>query len=257
MKPSQRFVRVVSAIAIVAFLLLPAAARAQDTTSSTERQMLDELRSIRQLLERILSLAPTAGDGARSDRAVTVPLTSLGPSLGRVGANTVIVEFTDLQCPYCRQFSQSTFPRLQKEYIETGKARFFTVDFPIASLHPMAIKAAHVSRCAGEQNRLWDMRQLLLANDQPLNDFAFIEMANLLSLKREPFAQCVSDKSRYESQIGRDIALGERLGINGTPSFVIGQIQGGNVEGKLLIGARAFDDFDEMLKAILKSPSSP
>ena len=53
------------------------------------------------------------------------------PLLGSKEAAVTIVEFTDFQCPYCNQFFLQTFPELKKNYIDSGKVRFFDMDFPV------------------------------------------------------------------------------------------------------------------------------
>jgi protein-disulfide isomerase len=63
-----------------------------------------------------------------------------------------IIEFTDLQCPYCARFSAQTFAQLQEKYVDTGKVRFVTRDLPLA-FHAQAVPAAVTSRCAGDQGK--------------------------------------------------------------------------------------------------------
>ena len=82
--------------------------------------------------------------------------------LGREDAPVTIIEFTDLQCPYCARFATQTFPRLKHDYIETGKLRYSSMDFPLP-FHDFALPAAIASRCAGEQGRFWDYREALFA----------------------------------------------------------------------------------------------
>jgi protein-disulfide isomerase len=63
-----------------------------------------------------------------------------------------MVEFTDLQCPYCGRFANGAFPQIKSEYIDKGLLRFVTRDFPL-DMHPHAELAARAPRCAGEQGR--------------------------------------------------------------------------------------------------------
>ncbi|MCM2313008.1 MAG: DsbA family protein, partial [Steroidobacteraceae bacterium] len=74
--------------------------------------------------------------------------------IGRENAPVTIIEFTDLQCPYCARHATQTFPRLQREYIDTGKLRYTSRDLPLP-FHSFAMPAAVASRCAGEQGRFW------------------------------------------------------------------------------------------------------
>ncbi len=57
-----------------------------------------------------------------------------------------LVEFTNDQCPYCRRDNLMTKPRLVKDYVETGKLKYVLREFPLASIHPRATKAAEAAR---------------------------------------------------------------------------------------------------------------
>ena len=76
-----------------------------------------------------------------------------------------MVEFADYQCPFCLRFMRTTFPHLKRKYIDTGKVRWVALNLPLP-FHKDARKAAH---CAGEQDRFWEMREILFRNPQRLN----------------------------------------------------------------------------------------
>jgi protein-disulfide isomerase len=80
--------------------------------------------------------------------------------LGRADAPLTIIEFTDLQCPYCANFALQTFPALRERYIDKGLVRFASRDLPL-TMHAHAIPAAVAARCAGEQGRYWEYREAL------------------------------------------------------------------------------------------------
>ena len=95
--------------------------------------ILKELRSIRQMLDRFTQ-----------PQAPPVPQTGRmrlegGYTLGSADAPVTIVGFTDYQCPFCRQFEQTTFAQIRKQYIDTGKVRFVIRDFPLPT-HPDAMQ---------------------------------------------------------------------------------------------------------------------
>ena len=74
-----------------------------------------------------------------------------------------MVEFTDLQCPFCRQFALTSFDEIKKNWIDTGKLRYISRDFPL-DFHAQAMPAARAARCAGEQGKFWEMRLGLMRN---------------------------------------------------------------------------------------------
>lgn len=78
------------------------------------------------------------------------------PQLGEKNAKVTIVEFSDLECPYCRRFFLDTFPQLKKEYIDTGKVAFYFRHFPL-SFHPLALPLANAAECANDQGKFWEM----------------------------------------------------------------------------------------------------
>src|SRR5262245_15693319 len=139
--------RYLSMAAVLVALLMPLTARAQSLPQQND-QILQELRAIRQLLEKLAGpLGATAPANAGVPGAnAPVKLSELGGFvLGKADAPLTMVEFTDLQCPFCRQFHITTFEQLKKDYIDTGKLRYFALDFPLESLHPLAMQAARAA----------------------------------------------------------------------------------------------------------------
>ncbi len=72
---------------------------------------------------------------------------------GNKDAKLVLMEFSEFECPYCKQFAQKTFPDLDKNYIQTGELRYIFRDFPLESIHKKARRAANAGRCANEQGK--------------------------------------------------------------------------------------------------------
>src|ERR1700730_9107099 len=88
----------------------------------------------------------------------------MGYSLGRLDAPLTMIEFTDLQCPFCRQFHVTAFDQLTIKKLTTGKLRFISRDIPVEAAHPLAMRAAVAARCAGYQGKFWEMRDTVLVN---------------------------------------------------------------------------------------------
>ena len=112
-------------------------------------------------------------------------------------------------------------PTLIKNYVDTGKVRFVMREYPIARLHARAESASIAALCAGDQDQYWGMHDALF-NDQKANtDENYRQMATDLGLDVAEFTECTSG-DKFTEQIQADIAEGQRLGISGTPSFVLG-----------------------------------
>jgi protein-disulfide isomerase len=235
----------ISLLVATVFVAGATAARAQGMTSEQAQQMLDELKQIRQILER----QPAApGQAAPVDDKVSMQLNG-GYSLGKADAPLVMVEFTDLQCPFCQQFHNNVFAQIKQNFIDTGKLRFVSKDFPL-DFHENARRAATAARCAGEQGKYWEMRHLMIVNADKLQADKLISYAGMVKLDDKKFRECVTfDKFRPE--IDKDIAEATAVGVNGTPTFVLGRMKDGKLEGVRIVGAMPYADFDAKITGML------
>lgn len=90
------------------------------------------------------------------------------PAQGSPNAKVALIEFSDYQCPFCgRHFSQAE-QQIKKDYIDTGKVKFYYRDFPLSQIHPGAQKGAEAARCAGDQNKYWEYHDLIFQNQQDI-----------------------------------------------------------------------------------------
>lgn len=252
---AMKFPRCVAAALAVALASATTFAQAptspQQTPPPTLQQQNDEilreLRAIRMLLERLT----TPQQQAQAPPA-TARITNLaGYSLGKADAPLTMVEFTDLQCPYCRHFVLTSFDEIKKNWIDTGKLRFVTRDFPITDLHAQAMPAARAARCAGEQGKFWEMRIALLRNANLLSPAYISATASDLKLDAKAFAACTAS-TRFDADIQSDMQEGARLNLAGTPTFVIGRTANGSIEGPLVVGALPYAQFDAKLRQLME-----
>jgi protein-disulfide isomerase len=158
----------------------------------------------------------------------------------------VIVEFSDFQCPYCRQFHEQTLPQIVQGYIETGKVRLGFRDFPIMQIHPYAGLAALAAECADDQGKFWGMHDLLFERQSewaiPQARELFAAYARELGLDEEAFSECMTTEKHAE-EIFQDLQDGVSYGVQGTPAFFI--------NGEKLEGAWPFEKFQEVIDAAL------
>ncbi len=253
----------VALLATLVSLLAPTV-RAQSVPDQNQN-ILNELKAIRQLLEKLVA---SAGESGRSkptallpslDDRVKVPVMVTGEVLGSADAPLTIVEFTDLQCSFCRIFHATTFEEIKKNYIDTGKVRYISRDLPLDSIHPLAVAAARATRCAGEQGKYWEMRHAILVNNRQLSVEFFTRLARSLNMDSHTFNACIGDPSRFMADVQRDISEASRIGIAGTPGFVIGRLNGGGgggIEWVRIVGAQPYLVFDAKLKDLLGNASA-
>ena len=231
-----------------------ASGKSDVTVQQQNVQMLDELKGIRQLLEKLVAQppAPTRPAAAEApDAKVQVAALPTDMVMGRADAPLTLIEFTDLQCPFCRQFHMTAFEKIKREYIDTGKLRYISRDFPLPQIHPLADTAAKASRCAADQNRFWEMRHFTLLNNKGLSASTFATFAQDLKLDVAAFNACTADANRHTDTVAADLESGKAAGVKGTPSFVLGRSKAGGVDGVRVVGALAFEEFDKRLKLAL------
>ena len=206
---------------------------------------LDTVKSQLAQILRLLSQRTPQGIAASSGPVRTSVADA--PILGRPDAPVTLVEFSDFQCPFCGRFFATTLPALKKDYIDTGKLRYVFRDFPLDQLHPNARKAAEAAHCAGEQGKYWEMHDALFQNQQALAPPQLAEQARAVGVDGARFDQCVS-AGRYAAQIERGLADGAGAGVQGTPGFVIGRTQPGDVvEGTPIRGAQSLETFRRII----------
>ena len=198
------------------------------------------------------ALAPrqARAQAAQSSDTVQMQLGALEYALGRPDAPLTVVEFTDYQCPYCRRFEAETWPRLKRDWIDTGKLRFIVRDLPL-EIHSTARPAAEAAHCAGEQGRFWRMHDLLLGVHADLSPKGIDALAREAGVDPSRFHACVA-AHKYSADIARNLAEADRLGLDGTPSFIIGRTVNGVLTGERVSGALPYDDFNAGLTALLQ-----
>jgi protein-disulfide isomerase len=230
------------------------AAGAKDTWQEETLLQLSELRKSQgELKQEVAELRAevarlhTANAGTVRDRSALDLRSPQFPSVGDPKAQIAIVEFSDFQCPYCRKHEQATLPALNAKYLSTGKARYFFVDFPL-SFHAQAVEAAVAGACAHQQGAFWKMHDLLFENQNKLAPALYPQLAGTLQLDKDKFESCLKD-SKIKQQIDSHAALGDTVGVQGTPAFVIGRLKDGMLtDTRALSGAQPFETFEKVIE---------
>lgn len=217
-----------------------------------QQQALDQLAEIKKLLQA--NAAPTPPPLQTPD-----PFNVQGlPVQGDPTARVAIVEFTDFQCPFCGMFMSQTYPKILEDYIKAGKVKFFFRDFPL-SFHGDALLAARAAHCAGEQGKFWEMHNSLFANQNAIAKKDLLDRAPKLGLDAGLFNQCLSS-DRYSNDIDASVQAAEKLGVSGTPTFLIGPLDADGITvhvKKGFAGAYPFEAFKSALDPLLAAPKAP
>jgi protein-disulfide isomerase len=144
-------------------------------------------------------------------------------------------------------------PKLEKEYIETGKLKYVARDFPLESIHKLARKAAEAAWCANDQGKIWAMHARLFAHQQQLQPEALGQHAQAIGLDAAAFQACL-DSGKYAAKINASLQEGQNAGIRGTPGFFLGYTATDGTEVKavkFLNGALPFDTFKQHIDQLL------
>jgi protein-disulfide isomerase len=178
---------------------------------------------------------------ARADR---------GRMKGADSARVAIVEISDFQCPYCREFATTTFARIDSAYVRTGKARVIYINLPL-SMHREAFGAAEAAMCAGAQDKFWPMHDRLFATQREWGGQAdaaqhFERAAQALRLDMAAFRDCTAN-DRTASLIISDATQAAEAGVQGTPAFILTSRAG----QRTLSGAIPFEQFAAEMDALI------
>jgi protein-disulfide isomerase len=241
-------------LVVVLLLALASAAWAQDDLAAIkgdlERIKTDLEAMKKQLGEVLRVVSQRPGQAAVPSGPVRTSVAG-APALGRADAPVTIVEFSDYQCPFCQRFFATTFPVLKKEYVDTGKVRYVFRDLPLDQLHPQARKAAEAAHCAGEQGKYWEMHEVLFRNQRALAATQLAEHAKAAGSGGTKFDECLAS-GRYAVRVAQGVADGAAIGVQGTPSFVVGRaIAGDLVQGTAIRGAQPLEMFRRIIDQAL------
>jgi protein-disulfide isomerase len=146
-----------------------------------------------------------------------VPVTERDHIRGPVHAPVTLVEYGDLQCPFCGEafwVLREITDRFDR------KLRFVYRHFPLAEIHPYAPFAAEATEAAAAQGKFWAMHDVLFQNQPNFDIESLLAYASALDLDVEGFAEDMANE-RYADRIRHDFMGGVRSGVNGTPCLFI------------------------------------
>ncbi|MEH1838759.1 MAG: DsbA family protein [Nostoc sp.] len=147
----------------------------------------------------------------------TNPQTVIGksPTTGSTKSKTLLIEFSDFQCPYCAE-AHKTLKELLVKYPD--KIRLVYKNLPLTSIHAEALPAATAAWAAYQQGKFWEYHDALFANQKQLGQALYLDIAKKLKLDLGKFKR---DLTLATPAITKDIQLAEKLAVSGTPFFVI------------------------------------
>lgn len=190
-------------------------------------------------LLRGMSFAPQAISTITTESSVKI--------LGSEKAKVTMVEYSDFQCPLCKKYFDESYATILKDYVNTGKVKYVFKHFPL-NIHPQAPAAALATECALEQNKFWEMHDLIFQNQDSWSGKAnhldtFKQLAAQLDLDATKFGQCL-DQKKFQGNVDADYQEALSKGVRGTPTFYIND--------QLMVGAQETEKFTELLDKLTK-----
>ena len=135
---------------------------------------------------------------------------------GPAEADVTLVEYGDLECPYCGQ-AENVIRELLTDF---GDLRYVWRHLPLNDVHPHAQLAAEASEAAGAQGKFWEMHDLMLAHQEALTLKAIFGYAQELELDMDRFKEHLR-RRKGAPRIAEDVESADMSGVSGTPSFFI------------------------------------
>ena len=179
--------------------------------------------------------------------SVNLDIPAFAKFQGSNSATINLVEFGDYQCPFCKRFFDKTEPQLYKEYVDSGKAKFYFLDVSI--LGDDSVTLGQGAWCADEQGKYYEYHDFMYSNQGEENsgwgtpDKVKNLVGNIQGLDVEEFSKCL-DSKKYESRTEELTKLSEQIGLTGTPTMFIGNSEMGYTK---ITGAQPYSVFKEVI----------
>jgi protein-disulfide isomerase len=187
--------------------------------------------------------APVAGD--------VDPVTEEDHVRGDRQARIMLIEYSDLECPFCKRF-HSTAQQVVDTY--DGQVAWVYRHFPLVQLHSKAPKEAEATECVAElggEDKFWSYVDKLFevtpANNG-LDEAQLPALAVQVGISETQFNTCL-DSGRYAQKVQDHLASGQRAGVTGTPGNILLDTKSGKTQ--LIAGALPFDQMKQAVDQML------
>ena len=165
-------------------------------------------------------------------------------AIGSPDAKVTIVEYSSLTCPHCAAFATKVYPEFKTKYIDTGKVRFITREFPLDNL---AAAAAMLARCV-DKDKSFAFVDIMFGTQEQWAQGGnakakLFEIAKQAGFTQDSFEKCLTDQALLDKINAVRTRAGEKFQINSTPTFF--------VNGKRVAGNNSLADFDKVIEPLL------
>lgn len=205
------------------------------------RMFLEQQRPTQALHALMSELRDNADDIAIDLEPPRTPIavTDADPAFGPATASVEIVEFSDFQCPFCKQLTD-TLDQLKAGY--GTEIRLVFKDYPLPN-HAQAFKAAEAGLCANEQGKFWELHDVMFDQQDALEVEELKRYAGELGMDQATFDGCL-DSGRFAAEVNADLRAGQGYGVSSTPTVFI--------NGRAVLGAAPIQLFEQIIDEELR-----
>ncbi|MBT6254295.1 DsbA family protein [Candidatus Uhrbacteria bacterium] len=225
------------------------AARAE-ARSKTMRSAMIWGGTLLVLVLGVWGLTKVSGPETEQPTLSTTEVASSDHTKGAVNAPITIIEYSDFQCPACKQYAP-----VVRQVVENypDDVRFVYRHFPLRQIHDQAQAAAEAAEAAGMQGMFFEFHDILFENQgewvgsNATANTKFLEYAALLELDVDQFKEDMNSAAARD-KVNNDSSSGTQSGLSGTPSFF--------VNGQRINNPRGFEPFRQLIDAELERISA-
>lgn len=198
--------------------------------------------------------APAPGFQDIGSRQLSTPING-DPRIGSEAAAAVLIEYLDFECPFCAKHARETFDQIERDFVADGRLQYVFRNYPIQQIHPAALPSAKAANCARSQDKYFEMRTHLFANQARLSQIDWSTVASDLGLDGAKFRECLDTLGT--STVDAEIGEGNRLGVSSTPTFLLGRRDrtGAVRLHSRLSGAAPYTVFKEAVEGLITEKS--
>ncbi|MGE0668648.1 MAG: DsbA family protein [Sphingomonadales bacterium] len=222
----NRFARAAAAalaFIVAAYTVHPAVALSERDKAQVEQIVRDYLKNnprvLQEMIERLQALNDREAALEAAKNIATHQDDIFGQTGGMVAGNpkgdVTVVEFFDYRCGYCR-LAQPSMVKLLKE---DPNVRLVFKEYPV--LGPMSLTASRAAIASAKQGKYVDFHMALMGLEEPLSDEVLYRVAGEVGLDVPRLKQDMEDEA-IDQVIADNHDLADRLGIEGTPNFIVG-----------------------------------
>lgn len=179
------------------------------------------------------------------------PVTQDDMIRGNPNAPILVVEYSDFDCPFCKNFHE-TMKQIMTKYGENGKVAWIYRNFPLQQLHPNAPKLAEAGHCVAEiggNDAFWKFSDNIFENRETNAQTDMTQLpayAVAAGVDKDKFNECFTS-GKYASKVEEDIQAALKAGAQGTPYSIV---MVGDQQG-VINGAQPFETVDKIMQTLI------